>query len=101
MDVFWCLMLFVSVVDVYLFCLAPPIFTETSPPVVEALLGRPITLRCVVRGNPPPRVTWAKNGVLLKQNNTEVRGRCSLRTVTSHTYRLIKLQSRCMVFNPM
>ncbi|XP_031433467.1 uncharacterized protein igsf9a isoform X2 [Clupea harengus] len=73
---------------------APPIFTETSPPVVEALLGRPITLRCVVRGNPPPRVTWAKNGVLLKQNNTEVRnGTVSFRSVTTEAAGEYKCQA--------
>ncbi|XP_062410792.1 uncharacterized protein igsf9a [Sardina pilchardus] len=62
---------------------AAPSFTETSPPVVEALLGKPLTLRCVVRGNPPPTVTWAKDGVLLKPDNTEVRdGIVSFQSVT-------------------
>ncbi|XP_048115290.1 protein turtle homolog A, partial [Alosa alosa] len=75
---------------------AAPIFTETPPPVVEALLGKPLTLRCVVRGNPTPRVTWAKNGVLLKQNKTEVRnGTVSFRSVT----REAAGEYRCDAFN--
>ncbi|KAL2099950.1 hypothetical protein ACEWY4_004344 [Coilia grayii] len=52
---------------------APPMFTETSAAVVEALLRQPVSLRCVVRGNPTPQVTWTKNGVPLKQDNIEVR----------------------------
>ncbi|XP_010892221.2 protein turtle homolog A isoform X2 [Esox lucius] len=41
---------------------APPIFTETPPPVVEALVGSSLSLTCVARGNPPPTITWAKDG---------------------------------------
>ncbi|XP_063065827.1 uncharacterized protein igsf9a [Engraulis encrasicolus] len=75
---------------------APPIFTETSPPVVEALLGRPVTLRCLVWGNPTPQLSWTKNGAPLQQNKMEVsNGSVSFRSVSSEAAG----EYRCHAFN--
>ncbi|XP_072514304.1 protein turtle homolog B, partial [Salminus brasiliensis] len=49
---------------------APPVFEETPPPDTEAYLGRPVTLKCVARGNPPPTIRWYKDGILLKPTDT-------------------------------
>ncbi|XP_062870774.1 protein turtle homolog A [Trichomycterus rosablanca] len=48
---------------------APPVFSETPPPVTEALLGKPVTLKCVARGNPLPTIKWYKDGVQIIQSN--------------------------------
>ncbi|KAJ7987256.1 hypothetical protein DPEC_G00336850 [Dallia pectoralis] len=56
---------------------APPIFTETPPAAVEALAGNPLALACVARGNPPPVVTWAKDGTPVGRE-----GRAELRSGT-------------------
>uniref|UniRef100_A0A4W5KB36 Immunoglobulin superfamily, member 9a n=1 Tax=Hucho hucho TaxID=62062 RepID=A0A4W5KB36_9TELE len=60
----------------------PPIFTKTPPPVLEALVGNSLSLACVARGNPPPTITWAKDGILIGGDKVEVlSGTLSLRTV--------------------
>ncbi|XP_060751458.1 protein turtle homolog A [Tachysurus vachellii] len=48
---------------------APPVFTETPPSITEALFGRPITLKCVAHGNPPPTIVWYKEGVVINQTS--------------------------------
>ncbi|GAA6080768.1 protein turtle homolog A, partial [Tachysurus ichikawai] len=47
----------------------PPVFTETPPSITEALFGRPITLKCVAHGNPPPTIVWYKDGVVINQTS--------------------------------
>lgn len=66
---------------------APPVFDETPPPITEAYLGRSITLKCVARGNPPPTISWYKEGILLKQTDTVkmVNGSLSVGKVSRQT----------------
>ncbi|XP_036450781.1 protein turtle homolog A [Colossoma macropomum] len=66
---------------------APPVFVEAPPPVTEAFLGRPFTLKCVARGNPPPSIKWHKDGVLMKQkaNVKIVNGSLSVGSVSRQT----------------
>ncbi|XP_070845555.1 protein turtle homolog A [Chaetodon trifascialis] len=45
---------------------APPTFTEAPPPVVEALVGSHLSLVCVANGNPPPTITWIKDGSVIQ-----------------------------------
>ncbi|KAJ8408532.1 hypothetical protein AAFF_G00251670 [Aldrovandia affinis] len=42
---------------------APPVFTKTPPPVLEALQGNSLALTCSAHGNPPPVITWRKDGM--------------------------------------
>lgn len=44
---------------------APPTFTEAPPPVLEALVGSHVSLSCRATGNPPPSVTWSKDGSVI------------------------------------
>ncbi|CAB1318474.1 unnamed protein product [Coregonus sp. 'balchen'] len=61
---------------------APPIFTKTPPPVMETLVGNPLSLACVAHGNPLPTITWAKDGTLIGGDKVEVlSGTLSLRAV--------------------
>uniref|UniRef100_A0A4W5LR74 Immunoglobulin superfamily, member 9a n=1 Tax=Hucho hucho TaxID=62062 RepID=A0A4W5LR74_9TELE len=61
---------------------APPIFTKTPLPVMEALVGNPLSLACVAHGNPPPTITWAKDGTLIGGDKVAVlSGTLSLRAV--------------------
>uniref|UniRef100_A0A8C7KMF6 Immunoglobulin superfamily, member 9a n=1 Tax=Oncorhynchus kisutch TaxID=8019 RepID=A0A8C7KMF6_ONCKI len=54
---------------------APPIFTKTPPPS--------LSLACVARGNPPPTITWAKDGTLIGGDKVELlSGTLSLRAVS-------------------
>ncbi|XP_076875332.1 protein turtle homolog A isoform X2 [Brachyhypopomus gauderio] len=46
---------------------ASPVFSETPPLVTEAFLGRPVMLKCIAHGNPPPTIKWFKEGVLMNQ----------------------------------
>lgn len=48
---------------------APPRFSETPPSNVEAFFGRPITLKCVAHGNPPPTIQWYKDGVVISESS--------------------------------
>ncbi|KAL0965550.1 hypothetical protein UPYG_G00282800 [Umbra pygmaea] len=75
---------------------APPVFTKTPPPVVEAVVGNPLSLACVARGNPPPTITWAKDGILIGGENAEVQsGTLSLKAVSMEA----KGQYECIAFN--
>ncbi|XP_029299870.1 protein turtle homolog A [Cottoperca gobio] len=60
---------------------APPIFTEAPPPVVEALVGSPLSLACVANGNPTPTITWLKDGSVIQRINDQ-EGAFSLRAVS-------------------
>ncbi|XP_052376028.1 LOW QUALITY PROTEIN: protein turtle homolog A-like [Oncorhynchus keta] len=63
---------------------APPIFTKTPPPALEALVGNSLSLACVARGNPPLTITWAKDGTLIGGDNVELlSGTLSLRAVST------------------
>ncbi|XP_060939228.1 protein turtle homolog A [Limanda limanda] len=46
---------------------APPTFTEAPPPAVEALVGGRLFLPCVANGNPPPTITWLKDGGVIER----------------------------------
>uniref|UniRef100_A0A4W3HB38 Immunoglobulin superfamily member 9B n=1 Tax=Callorhinchus milii TaxID=7868 RepID=A0A4W3HB38_CALMI len=50
---------------VYLTVNAPPTFTETPSPYVEAKEGSSITLTCTAFGNPKPVVSWLREEKLL------------------------------------
>ncbi|KAM3599331.1 uncharacterized protein V6R79_003875 [Siganus canaliculatus] len=60
---------------------APPTFTEAPPPVLEALVGSYISLTCVAIGNPPPTITWLKDGNVIQRMNNQ-QGALSLRAVS-------------------
>ncbi|KAK7896621.1 hypothetical protein WMY93_021946 [Mugilogobius chulae] len=45
---------------------APPTLTKAPPPVVEVLVGSPLSLTCVANGNPAPALTWLKDGTVIQ-----------------------------------
>lgn len=49
---------------------APPTFIKAPPPVVEALVGSPLSLACVANGNPAPTITWLKDGEVAQTDRT-------------------------------
>ncbi|XP_030792191.1 protein turtle homolog A isoform X2 [Rhinopithecus roxellana] len=51
---------------------SPPQFQETPPAVLEVQELEPVTLRCVARGSPLPRVTWKLQGKDLGQGQGQV-----------------------------
>lgn len=51
---------------------APPAITEAPPPVLEALIGGHLSLPCVANGNPPPTITWLKDGSVIQRANDKV-----------------------------
>uniref|UniRef100_A0A4X1VX37 Ig-like domain-containing protein n=1 Tax=Sus scrofa TaxID=9823 RepID=A0A4X1VX37_PIG len=51
---------------------SPPQFLETPPQVLEVRELEPVTLRCVARGSPQPRVTWKLRGRDLGQGQSQV-----------------------------
>ncbi|XP_035248128.1 uncharacterized protein LOC118213344 [Anguilla anguilla] len=58
---------------VFLSVSAPPEFTKTPPPVIEAMQGDSLTLTCSAHGNPPPTIIWTKDGMPVgKTEETEV-----------------------------
>ncbi|XP_047426375.1 protein turtle homolog A isoform X2 [Mugil cephalus] len=63
---------------------APPTFTEAPPPVVEALVGRDLSLSCVAVGSPAPTIVWLKDGRSI-QGITEQEGVLSLRAVSKQS----------------
>ncbi|XP_034403168.1 protein turtle homolog A [Cyclopterus lumpus] len=60
---------------------APPTFTEAPPPVMEALVGRHLSLACVAIGNPTPTITWLKDDSVIPRINYQ-EGALSLRAVS-------------------
>ncbi|XP_062268361.1 protein turtle homolog A [Platichthys flesus] len=48
---------------------APPTFTKAPPPAMEALVGGRLSLPCVASGNPPPTITWLKDGSVIERIN--------------------------------
>ncbi|KAK5851762.1 hypothetical protein PBY51_023290 [Eleginops maclovinus] len=63
---------------------APPTFAETPPPVVEALVGGPLLLTCVAKGNPTPIITWLKDGSVI-QRTEDQEGALSLPAVSAQS----------------
>uniref|UniRef100_A0A2R9BUW3 Immunoglobulin superfamily member 9 n=1 Tax=Pan paniscus TaxID=9597 RepID=A0A2R9BUW3_PANPA len=51
---------------------SPPQFQETPPAVLEVQELEPVTLHCVARGSPLPRVTWKLRGKDLGQGQGQV-----------------------------
>uniref|UniRef100_A0A673CB36 Immunoglobulin superfamily, member 9a n=1 Tax=Sphaeramia orbicularis TaxID=375764 RepID=A0A673CB36_9TELE len=47
---------------------APPVFSKAPPPILEVLIGRPLSLICVANGNPTPTITWLKDGIVIQQD---------------------------------
>ncbi|XP_034085345.1 LOW QUALITY PROTEIN: protein turtle homolog A-like [Gymnodraco acuticeps] len=63
---------------------APPTFAEAPPPVVEALVGRSLSLTCVANGNPTPTITWLKDGSVI-QRTEDQEGALSLPAVSAQS----------------
>ncbi|XP_076007425.1 hemicentin-1 [Genypterus blacodes] len=42
---------------------------EDDPQSVSVHINKPVVLECVVKGVPPPRITWRKHGAILAGNN--------------------------------
>lgn len=65
---------FLKIFDLmFIFCsIAPPTFTQTPPPLVEGLVGSHLSLPCVANGNPPPTITWLKDGSVIERTNYQV-----------------------------
>uniref|UniRef100_A0A6B0VFN9 Putative receptor mediating netrin-dependent axon guidance n=1 Tax=Ixodes ricinus TaxID=34613 RepID=A0A6B0VFN9_IXORI len=40
----------------------PPTFTSVPPQLVNAVTGSNVTVECAANGNPPPNITWSKEG---------------------------------------
>ncbi|XP_051972038.1 protein turtle homolog A-like [Xyrauchen texanus] len=76
---------------------APPMFTETPPPVIEVFVGRSLTLRCAARGNPRPTITWTKDGGPIKPQKILkfMNGSLSFHAVSRET----SGQYQCHAFN--
>ncbi|XP_061836858.2 protein turtle homolog A isoform X2 [Nerophis lumbriciformis] len=49
--------------------IAPPTFTRSPPPVLEGLVGNPLSLVCAAIGNPIPVITWLKDGRVLQRGS--------------------------------
>lgn len=47
---------------------APPVFSKAPPPILEVLVGRPLSLICVANGNPTPTITWIKDGIVIQED---------------------------------
>lgn len=63
------LCIFTHASSCYIVCfssIAPPTFTEAPPPVLEALVGSQLSLRCGADGNPTPSITWLKDGSVIQ-----------------------------------
>ncbi|XP_056287947.1 protein turtle homolog A [Pseudoliparis swirei] len=60
---------------------APPTFTETPPPALEALVGSHLSLACVAIGNPTPTITWLKDDSVIPRIHYQ-EGALSLREVS-------------------
>ncbi|KAG7476355.1 hypothetical protein MATL_G00082010 [Megalops atlanticus] len=67
----------------YLSVSAPPVFTKTPPSILEALQGDSLALTCSAHGNPPPTVTWRKDGTAVQQQ--VLNGTLTLMSVTRET----------------
>ncbi|KAJ4926433.1 hypothetical protein JOQ06_008607, partial [Pogonophryne albipinna] len=63
---------------------APPTFAKAPPPVVEALVGRSLSLTCVANGNPTPTITWLKDGSVI-QRTEDQEGALSLPAVSAQS----------------
>ncbi|XP_029941459.1 protein turtle homolog A, partial [Salarias fasciatus] len=48
----------------------PPSFVQAPPPVVEVLVGSPLSLSCIASGNPAPTITWLKDGSVIQKSDT-------------------------------
>ena len=46
-----------------MFCLVPPTIEDNGKRDFTAIKGMTVTLPCEVSGDPPPEITWTKNGV--------------------------------------
>lgn len=47
----------------------PQIDLEQLEPEVIGEIGGHVTLRCAVKGNPTPRITWSKDGIQVNYRN--------------------------------
>ncbi|XP_067135162.1 peroxidasin isoform X2 [Centruroides vittatus] len=47
---------------------APPVFSRT-PDDMKAIIGSNIELPCHAKGDPPPRITWKKDGIILRMED--------------------------------
>ncbi|XP_077353763.1 protein turtle homolog B-like [Festucalex cinctus] len=51
--------------------IAAPNFTKTPPPVLEGVVGGHLSLVCAAVGNPPPTITWLKDGNMIQIGNDQ------------------------------
>lgn len=56
----------------HVYFIAPPTFTQAPPPALDALVGSHLSLACVAQGNPPPTITWLKDGRVIEGTNNQV-----------------------------
>ncbi|XP_053706380.1 protein turtle homolog A isoform X2 [Synchiropus splendidus] len=44
---------------------APPTFSKAPPPAIEGVVGSDLSLECEATGNPPPTISWSKDGSII------------------------------------
>ncbi|KAJ8286530.1 hypothetical protein GJAV_G00040200 [Gymnothorax javanicus] len=53
---------------IFLSVSAPPVFTSTPPPIIDAMQGNSLSLTCSAHGNPRPIITWTKDDMSVEKD---------------------------------